>query len=53
MLLMLVPSAIYAFMFFGETFPPTEREAAGVSFGAMFAEIASSAVPRDLDRACG
>jgi MFS family permease len=38
MLLMLVPAVIYAFMFFSEKFPPTEREAAGVSFGAMFAE---------------
>ena len=38
MLLMLIPSAIYAFMFFSEKFPPTEREAAGVPFSAMFGE---------------
>lgn len=40
MLLLLAPSAAYALMFFGQRFPPTERAAAGVSFGDMFKEIA-------------
>jgi len=39
MLLLLVPSAAYAFLFAGERFPPTERAAAGVSFADMFKEI--------------
>ncbi len=39
MLMMLVPSVIYAVMFFGMPFPPTEREAAGVPFGDMFREV--------------
>jgi MFS family permease len=39
MLLMLVPSVIYAVLFARETFPPTERAAAGVPFGDMFKEI--------------
>jgi predicted MFS family arabinose efflux permease len=39
MLLMLIPSAIYAALFFGQTFPATERQAAGVSFGNMFSEV--------------
>jgi MFS family permease len=39
MLLILVPSAVYAFMFVGQRFPPTEREAAGVPFGDMFREM--------------
>lgn len=39
MLLMLVPSIIYAFMFVGQRFPDTERVAAGVSFGDMFKEL--------------
>lgn len=38
MLLMLVPSVIYTFLFIGQRFPPTERVAAGVSFGDMFKE---------------
>jgi MFS family permease len=38
MLLMLIPSVIYAFLFFGASFPATEREAAGVPFGQMFSE---------------
>jgi MFS family permease len=38
MLLMLIPSAVYAFLFFGAQFPATEREAAGVPFGQMFSE---------------
>ena len=38
MLLMLVPSVIYTFLFVGQTFPPTERVAAGVPFGDMFKE---------------
>jgi MFS family permease len=39
MLLILVPSAIYAVMFAGQRFPATEREAAGVPFGDMFREM--------------
>jgi MFS family permease len=39
MLLMLVPSVIYAAMFLGQRFPATERVAAGVSFGDMFKEL--------------
>lgn len=34
---MLLPLAIYAFMFLGKKFPATERAASGVSTGAMFA----------------
>ncbi len=33
---MLIPTAIYGFMFFGMKFPATERVASGVSTGAMF-----------------
>ena len=40
MLLMLVPSVIYTFLLLGQTFPPTERVAAGVAFGDMFKELA-------------
>ena len=40
MLLMLVPSVIYTFLFVGQTFPQTERVAAGVPFGDMFKELA-------------
>jgi MFS family permease len=40
MLLMLVPSAIYAVMFAGQTFPKTESAAAGVSVSGMFGEVA-------------
>lgn len=39
MLLMLVPSAIYATMFFAQRFPDTERKAAGVSTAAMYSEL--------------
>ena len=39
MLMMLVPSAIYLFLFLGQTFPATERAAAGVPFGDMFKEL--------------
>ena len=39
MLLMLVPSAWYALLFAGQSFPPTEREAAGVPFASMFKEV--------------
>lgn len=39
MLLMLVPSVIYALLFVGQRFPATERVAAGVSFGDMFKEL--------------
>lgn len=35
---MLVPLVIYAAMFVGKRFPKTEREASGVSTGAMFGE---------------
>jgi len=37
--LMLIPSAIYATLFFGATFPATERQAAGVSNSDMFGEV--------------
>ena len=39
MLLLLVPSVTYAFLFAGPRFPPTERAAAGVPFGDMFKQI--------------
>ncbi|KAF1710774.1 MFS transporter [Pseudoxanthomonas sacheonensis] len=39
MLLMLVPSAIYAVMFFAQRFPDSERKAAGVSTAAMYGEL--------------
>jgi fucose permease len=39
MLLLLVPSLIYAVLFAGQRFPPTERAAAGVPFAAMFREM--------------
>lgn len=39
MLLMLVPSVIYAWLFAASRFPPTERESAGVPFADMFKEI--------------
>src|SRR5438067_2611702 len=39
MLLLLVPSLTYAWLFAGRTFPPTERAAAGVPFTAMFREM--------------
>ena len=39
MLLLLVPSLIYAALFVGQRFPPTERAAAGVPFADMFREI--------------
>lgn len=39
MLLMLVPAVIYAFLFVGQRFPATERQAAGVPFSAMFGEL--------------
>jgi len=38
MALMLIPSVIYFLMIAGLKFPPTERVAAGVSFGGMFVE---------------
>jgi MFS family permease len=40
MLMMLVPSVIYTFLFVGQAFPATERAAAGVPFGDMFKELA-------------
>ena len=39
MLLLLVPSAIYATLFAGRAFPPTERAAAGVPFADMLKEM--------------
>jgi MFS family permease len=39
MLLVLVPSIAYTFLFYGQPFPPTERAAAGVPFVDMFREI--------------
>jgi fucose permease len=39
MLLLLVPSAIYAWLFAGRRFPATERAAAGVPFAGMFREM--------------
>jgi len=39
MLLLLVPSLIYAVLFAGQRFPPTERAAAGVPFADMFREM--------------
>ena len=39
MLLLLVPSVIYTFMFVGQPFPPTERKAAGVPAGEMFSQM--------------
>lgn len=39
MLLLLVPSAIYTFMFIGQPFPATERKAAGVPANEMFREV--------------
>lgn len=38
MALLLVPSVVYTIMIMGQKFPPTERVAAGVSFGEMFME---------------
>jgi MFS family permease len=40
MLLMLVPAVIYTVLFTGQSFPASEREAAGVPFGDMFKELA-------------
>jgi MFS family permease len=39
MLLLLVPTAVYAAMFGGQAFPPTEGRAAGVTLGRAFKEI--------------
>jgi MFS family permease len=39
MLLPLVPSVIYTWLFLGKSFPPTESAAAGVSLGGMFGEL--------------
>jgi fucose permease len=39
MLLLLVPSLTYAWLFAGRRFPPTERAAAGVPFTDMFREM--------------
>src|SRR5471032_80508 len=38
---MLVPLAVYGFMFLGQKFPKTERVTSGVSTGAMFAACAN------------
>jgi MFS family permease len=40
MLLLLVPTAAYAVMFAGQSFPPTESKAAGVTLTRAFKEIA-------------
>jgi MFS family permease len=39
MLLILIPSILYTFMFLKQPFPATERAAAGVPFGDMFKEM--------------
>ena len=39
MLLLLVPTAAYAVMFAGQSFPPTESRAAGVTLQGAFAEM--------------
>jgi MFS family permease len=39
MLLLLIPSAIYTFLFVGQQFPPTERVAAGVPTGEMVRHV--------------
>ena len=39
MLMLLVPTAAYAFMFAGQQFPATEGKAAGVTLGGAFKEI--------------
>ena len=39
MLMLLVPTVVYAFMFAGQRFPPTEGQAAGVTLGGAFKEI--------------
>lgn len=36
---MLIPAAIYGFLFFGKTFPVTERVAQGVSTGEMYKSL--------------
>jgi len=41
MLTMVIPLAIYGFMFMGKKFPATERSASGVTMGEMFAAVAS------------
>jgi MFS family permease len=40
MAMMLLPAVIYAGLYIGQKFPPTERAEAGVPFGDMFKEIA-------------
>jgi MFS transporter, putative metabolite:H+ symporter len=39
--MILIPTLIYAYMFFGEEFPETERVTSGVSMGEMFAACLS------------
>lgn len=41
MLTMVLPLAIYGFMFFGKQFPKTERSASGISMGDMFKACAT------------
>ena len=36
--IVLIPTALYALLFVGQTFPPTERVQSGVSFGGMIRE---------------
>ena len=38
---MLIPAVVYAFMFFGQKFPVTERVAEGVSTGDMYKSVVS------------
>lgn len=38
LLIVLVPAILYAVMFIGQSFPPTERVQSGISFGGMFRE---------------
>jgi MFS family permease len=41
MAILLIPTAIYAFMFFGQAFPKTERVATGVSTSSMISAVFS------------
>lgn len=39
--LILIPTLVYGYMFWGQEFPPTERVASGTSFSQMFAACAT------------
>lgn len=39
--LIIIPTIVYAFLFFGQSFPKTERVQSGVSTGAMFKSLLS------------